>query len=302
MAAASGLPLLHRSERNPLTTSTHGTGDLIRHALDGGARTLLLGIGGSATNDGGTGMAAALGARFLDRQGEPLAPGGGALRQLHRVDLAGADPRLGSVRIRRLRCHQPPCGPTGASAIYGPQKGATPEQVGELDAEAGAVGTLSWLLNILRQQDLSSRLVCGGWTRLRPDGLLRCRTPPRCGTVAEAVHLEERLRGCMLVITGEGRLDAQTVNGKTPVGVAAVAQRLGIPTIAICGCLGEGYAAYMRRNRGHFPVAHGFFDPDNLAAGAVERVSACAEGDRAPTGAGFRVSFRVRGVSNVERT
>lgn len=280
MAAASGLPLLHRSERNPLTTSTHGTGDLIRHALDGGARTLLLGIGGSATNDGGTGMAAALGARFLDRQGEPLAPGGGALRQLHRVDLAGLDPRLGSVRIQ-VACDvtNPLCGPTGASAIYGPQKGATPEQVGELDAG------LAQLARVMAAQypetaGLEQQAGAGAAGGLGFGLMAFCGAGLRRGVelVAEAVHLEERLRGCMLVITGEGRLDAQTVNGKTPVGVAAVAQRLGIPTIAICGCLGEGYAAVHAAGiAAVFPVAHGFFDPDNLAAGAVERVSACAE-------------------------
>ncbi len=280
MAAASGLPLLRPGERDPRRTSTLGTGDLIRHALDGGARTLLLGIGGSATNDGGTGMASALGARFLDRQGRPLAPGGGDLHRLHRIDLAGLDPRLVSVRLQ-VACDvtNPLCGASGAAAVYGPQKGATPAQVRQLDAG------LERLARVMAGQypetaGLDRQPGAGAAGGLGFGLLAFCGARLGRGVelVAEAVGLERRLKGCILVVTGEGRLDAQTVNGKTPVGVAAVARRLGIPVIAICGCLGDGYdAVHAAGIAAVAPVAHGFFDPDNPSVGAVERVRACAE-------------------------
>ena len=280
MAAASGLPLLARHERDPRRTSTLGTGDLIRHALDGGARTLLLGIGGSATNDGGTGMATALGARFLDRRGRPLAPGGGALRQLHRVDLEGLDPRLATVRLQ-VACDvtNPLCGSTGAAAVYGPQKGATPAQVRQLDA---GLERLARVMAAQRPETAGlDRQPGAGAAGGLGFGLLAfcgARLGRGVELVAEAVGLERRLKGCLLVVTGEGRLDAQTVNGKTPVGVAAVARRLGIPVIAICGCLGDGYAAVHAAGLAAVvPVAHGFFDPDDPSVGAVERLRACAE-------------------------
>jgi glycerate kinase len=280
MATASGLPLLALGERNPLVTSTGGTGDLIRHALDSGARQILIGIGGSATNDGGVGLATALGARFLDRHGQPLPPGGGALRDLHHIDLAGLDPRLGKLRLD-VACDvtNPLCGKQGAATVYGPQKGASPADVRQLDAG------LARLAKVVAAQDpsladLATRSGAGAAGGLGFGLMAFCGATLRRGVelVADAVKLERRLRNCSLVITGEGRMDAQTVQGKTPMGVAAVAQRLGIPVIAICGCLGKGYEAVHQVGiAAVFPVAHGFFDPEHPAIGAVERIQACAE-------------------------
>ncbi len=278
MAAASGLPLLAASERRPLQTSTAGTGLLIRHALDRGARHIMLGIGGSATNDGGAGAVSALGARFLDRAGRELPPGGGALRRLWRIDLAQIDPRLARSRIE-VACDvvNPLHGRRGAATVYGPQKGATPAMVRHLDAG------LAQLAKVVRRQlgqDCSSVPGAGAAGGLGFGLLVFCGARLRSGVemVAESVRLAQRLRGCNLVITGEGRMDGQTVQGKTPVGVATVARSLGIPTIAICGCLGKGYAAVHEAGiAAVFPVAHGFFDPERPSLGAVARVRACAE-------------------------
>lgn len=242
MAAASGLALLRPRERNPLRTSTAGTGDLIRAALDRGVEEILIGIGGSATNDGGMGMARALGARFLDARGQPLAEGGGSLRRLARVDLDGLDRRLKSVRVK-VACDvtNPLCGPRGATRVYGPQKGATPRMLEIL--EAG----LRRLATVIRR-DLGrdvARVPGAGAAGGLGAGLLAFlhgRTQPGVEIVLEAVGLERRLAGCDLVITGEGRLDGQTAFGKAPAGVARVARRLGLPVIAICGSLGPDAA------------------------------------------------------------
>ena len=280
MAAASGLPRLALHERNPLITSTTGTGELIRHALDCGARTLLIGIGGSATNDGGVGMATALGARFFDRRGAELPPGGGALRRLHRIDLAGLDPRLATLRVEAAcDVSNPLCGSTGAAAVYGPQKGATPVMVKQLDAGLARLAAVAMEQNPA-WRGLATHPGAGAAGGLGFGLMAFCGATLRRGVelVADAVGLERRLRGCDLVITGEGRLDSQTVNGKTPAGVAAIAKRLGIPVIAICGCLGDGYeAVHAIGIDAVFPIAHGFFDPARPAIGAAARIAACAE-------------------------
>ncbi len=280
MAAASGLPLLALDERNPLVTSTRGTGELVRDALNRGASHIILGIGGSATNDGGTGMAAALGVRFLDAKGRELPPGGAALARLACIDLSGLDPRVAKTRFEAA-CDvtNPLCGALGASAIYGPQKGASKKDVRTLDAA-------------LRHFAEVAASTPGIAKRARPDaagagaagglgfGLMAfCGAKLRSGVkiIAESVRLRERLEGCDLVITGEGRLDSQTVNGKTPAGVAKVAKRVGVPCIAICGCVGDGYEAVHKIGISSvIPVAHGFFDPANPSKGAHERIHACA--------------------------
>ncbi|MDD5708126.1 MAG: glycerate kinase [Kiritimatiellae bacterium] len=263
MAAASGLTLLTPRERHPLRTSTSGTGELLRHALDRGVRHIVIGIGGSATNDGGTGMASALGARFLDRHGRDLPPGGGALIHLRRVVLDGLDARLTRTRIEAA-CDvtNPLCGPRGASFVYGPQKGATPAMARRLD---GGLARLAEAMQTLLGRDLAQVPGAGAAGGLGFGLMAFCGAQLRRGVemVAECAGLEPRLKGCDLVITGEGRIDGQTVQGKTPVGVAAVARRVGIPTIAICGCLGDGYeAVHAAGIAAVFPVAHGFYDPD----------------------------------------
>jgi len=237
MALASGLALLKPGERNPLRTSSRGTGELIRAALDLDVREILIGIGGSATNDGGMGMARALGMRFLDGQSRELADNGGALTQLSHIDAAGLDKRLKNVSVS-VACDvdNPLCGPRGATRVYGPQKGATPDMVKQLDAglkHLAAVIQNDFGISVLRLPGagaaggLGAGLVAFLGARMRPGAEL----------VSDAIGLESKLAGCHLVITGEGRLDGQTAFGKAPAGVATVARKLGIPVIAICGSL-----------------------------------------------------------------
>lgn len=240
MASASGLVLLRPEQRNPMVTSTVGTGDLIKHALDMGVRKILIGIGGSATNDGGTGMARALGVRFLDAKGRNLPEGGGSLKKLARIDLSQLDPRLKKVSVE-VACDvdNPLTGPHGAASVYGPQKGATPAMVRELDAglkQLAAVIRKEMGIRILNVPGSGAAGGLGGGLMAFLNGRLR----PGVDIVIDIVGLKKKLKGCDLVITGEGRMDGQTVFGKTPAGVARVAGELDIPVIAISGSLGDG--------------------------------------------------------------
>jgi glycerate kinase len=239
MAAASGLALLKPHERNPLLTSTHGTGELMTHALGLGVGKILIGIGGSATNDGGMGMARALGVQFLDAQGNAVGADGGALAQVARIDMRGLDPRLKHVEIE-VACDvdNPLTGRRGAAQVYAPQKGATPAAVKQLDAG------LRQLADTV-ERDLGIAIVkvpgagaaggLGGGLMAFAGGQLR----PGVDIVMDSVKLARSMQGCDLVITGEGRMDQQTAFGKTPAGVARVAKEQGLPVIAICGCLGK---------------------------------------------------------------
>ncbi len=239
MAAASGLELVPPGQREVLRASTYGTGQLIRAALDAGARRFILGVGGSATNDGGAGMLQALGAALLDGSGEPLAPGGAALIALQRFDLAGLDARLAGCQFE-IACDvdNPLLGPQGASAIFGPQKGASAEQVQQLDA------SLRHYASVIERQ-LGQQIGevpgagAGGGIAAAMLVFLRGRLRPGVEIVAEAVGLEAAIASADLVLTGEGRIDGQTVHGKTPIGVARLAQRHGKPVIALGGCLGS---------------------------------------------------------------
>ena len=245
MAAASGLPLVPRDRRDPRVTSTYGTGQLVRAALDAGLRKLVVGIGGSATNDGGMGMAVALGARFLDARGEVLPEGGAALARLDRIDLSGLDPRLEEAEIL-VACDvdNPLCGPRGASAVYGPQKGATPEMVTELDA---ALGVFARVATAATGRSVADRPGAGAAGGLGA-GLLFF-TPatlrPGVAIVLETTGFDALVQGADVVFTGEGRTDAQTAMGKAPVGVAGVAKRHRVPVIALSGGLGEGADAVL---------------------------------------------------------
>jgi glycerate kinase len=240
MALASGLALLKPAEQNPLLTSTCGTGDLICAALDRGVQKILIGIGGSATHDGGMGMARALGVQFLDERGRELDGTGASLAKLSRIDARNLDPRLTSVAVD-VACDvdNPLSGPRGAARVYSPQKGATPEMVEQLD-----VGLRRFAAVV--QHDLGidvSSLPGGGAAGGLGAGLvafLNGRLRPGAELVIGVSGLDEKLAGCDLVITGEGRLDGQTVFGKAPAGVAKVARARGVPVIAICGCLGPG--------------------------------------------------------------
>jgi glycerate kinase len=247
MAAASGLTLVPEGRRDPRVADTFGAGELVKAALDAGLRRLVLGIGGSATNDGGTGLARALGARFLDGAGGDLPGGGAALARLGRVDLGGLDPRLaGAELLVACDVDNPLCGPRGASAVYGPQKGATPEVVRELDAALEVFARVARRETGRDVADVPGAGAAGGLGA----GLLfftPARLRPGVEIVLEAVDFETRVRGADLVFTGEGRTDAQTAMGKAPVGVAAAAKRQGVPVVCLSGGLGEGAEAVLAR-------------------------------------------------------
>jgi glycerate kinase len=238
MAAASGLMLVPPARRNPLRTSSRGTGELIRAALDAGARRFILGIGGSATNDGGAGMVQALGARLLDAAGEELDGSGGDLARLERIDISGLDRRLAACRIE-VACDvdNPLTGPRGAAAVFGPQKGATPEMVHTLDANLARFARIVERDLGVAVADLPGAGAAGGMGAAMV-AFFGATLKPGIEIVTAAVDLDGQVRDADLVITGEGRIDAQTVHGKTPIGVARVARRHGKPVIGVAGSLG----------------------------------------------------------------
>ncbi|WP_025122782.1 MULTISPECIES: glycerate kinase [unclassified Serratia (in: enterobacteria)] len=237
MAAASGLELVPRHRRNPLKTTSYGTGELIRHALDQGVQHCIIGIGGSATNDGGAGMVQALGARLLDSQEQELGFGGAALAQLARIDVSGLDPRIRQCRFE-IACDvtNPLTGRQGASAIFGPQKGATAPMVAQLDSALHHYAQMiAYWLDIDVEQTAGAGAAGGMGAAL----LAFCQAELRQGIeiVTDALGLDERVRDATLVITGEGRIDSQSLSGKVPIGVARVAKRYHKPVIGIAGSL-----------------------------------------------------------------
>ncbi|MCK6927697.1 glycerate kinase [Enterobacter roggenkampii] len=237
MAAASGLERVAPSQRNPLKTTSWGTGELIRHALDVGVKHIIIGIGGSATNDGGAGMVQALGAKLLDDNEQPLGQGGGELGKLARIDLSGLDKRLAECRIE-VACDvtNPLTGKDGASAVFGPQKGATPEMIVTLDNALALYASV-----IARDLDIDVLNLAGGGAAGGMGAALYafCGAQLRQGIeiVTDALHLADQVADADLVITGEGRIDSQTIHGKVPVGVAKVAKRFNKPVIGIAGSL-----------------------------------------------------------------
>lgn len=240
MAEASGLQHLPDGVFAPLTASTYGTGELLRAALDAGATTLVFGVGGSATTDGGAGMLTALGARLLDADGAPLAPGGGPLRELATADLSGLDPRLAATRIVLASdVDNPLTGPKGAPAVYGPQKGASEADVAALDAAlahycevlARAVGPGAAEAALAPGAGAAGGLGYGALVGL--DAVFR----PGIEVMLDVLGFAPALAGADFVITGEGSLDAQTLHGKAPAGVAAAARAAGVEVAAVCGRL-----------------------------------------------------------------
>ena len=241
MARTSGLALVPLDRRDPLNATTYGLGEIVQYALDDGFRRFIMGIGGSATNDAGAGMAQALGVRLLNDAGNELPHGGAALSNLSRIDMAGIDPRVTeSSFLVACDVSNPLTGPEGASAIYGPQKGATPEMVQTLDA------ALLHFSEVVRHDigadvnDLQGAGAAGG---LGGGMVAFLDAELRAGVdiVLDTVGLDTALEGADLVLTGEGALDYQTVYSKAPIGVAERAKRLGIPVIAIAGTLGDRY-------------------------------------------------------------
>jgi glycerate kinase len=240
MAKAAGLALVPTDRRDPRVTTTYGVGELMQHAYDEGARRFVVGIGGSATNDGGAGLAQALGYHLLDETGRELPPGGLALRRLARIHVGGVHANWKQSEVD-VACDvtNPLTGPSGASAVYGPQKGATPEMVAELDA------ALHHFAEIIRR-DLGidvERLPGAGAAGGLGAGLVAftaARLQPGAELVMEALHLDQRLTGASIVITGEGRVDSQTARfGKGPAAVARHARKAGIPVVAIGGSVAD---------------------------------------------------------------
>lgn len=243
MAEAAGLGHFDLAQRDVLKACSYGVGQLISAALDEGATRIILGLGGSSTNDGGSGMMVALGARLLDDTGANLPAGGAALANLHSVDLTDVDARLATVRIE-VACDvdNPLCGPHGASHIFGPQKGASPADVEQLD---DALTRLADVMSAQTGQDYRDTAGSGaagglGWAA---HAFLGAQFRPGVELVAEVSGLAQAVIGATLVFTGEGRMDAQTLHGKTPVGVSRVAQAAGVPVVALVGSLGEDYQA-----------------------------------------------------------
>lgn len=243
MAAASGLPLVPPAERNPLRTTTFGTGQLIAAALDAGARRIIVGIGGSATVDGGVGMARALGARFLDAESKDVGHGGGELPRIEHITLGGLDARLSETEILVASDVQNPLtGPEGAARVFGPQKGATPDQVEQLDA--GLHHLAERLRNDLgRDVEPTPGAGAAGGLGAALMAVLDAELRPGIDLVLDAVDFARHLKGADLVVTGEGRLDGQSLHGKATVGVSHRARDAGVPCVAVAGSLGRGIEA-----------------------------------------------------------
>jgi glycerate kinase len=241
MAAASGITLVPRHRLDARLATTYGTGELIRAALDAGCSRLIVGLGGSATNDGGAGMAQALGARLSDDAGRELPFGGAALSRLEGIDIANLDKRLSRCRvIAACDVTNPLCGPEGASHVYGPQKGATPQAVEELDTALSHYAAIIARDLGVEVMDLPGSGAAGGLGA----GLiafLRAELRPGVDIVLDATSLRQHMRGAHFVFTGEGRVDSQTAHGKAVAGVALAAKSLGIPVIVIAGEIADDH-------------------------------------------------------------
>jgi len=278
MASASGIHLVTKEARDPLRTTTYGTGELIRACLDLGIRKIIIGIGGSATNDGGTGMAEALGAKFLNAQGQPLARGGGALDQLAQIDVSGLDERLKEVEfIVACDVTNPLCGEHGASRVFGPQKGATPEMVEQLDANLSHYADVVKLQLCKDIRDVPGAGAAGG---LGAGLLIFTQAVLRKGIeiVIEYTELREKLVAADVVFTGEGGIDFQTKFGKTPYGVARAAKEAGKPVIALAGFVGEGIdTLYAEGIDAIFGIVPGAADLERLLREGPENVERTTE-------------------------
>ena len=285
MAAASGLAQLSTEERTPAAArvaTTRGTGELVRAALDAGVKRLILGLGGSATTDGGAGMLAALGVRLLDMSGKALGPGGAALAELVVVDPAGLDPRLARVEVVVASdVTNPLTGPAGAAVTYGPQKGADPAAVTELDGALSVYGAAVEAATGRAVADLPGAGAAGGMGAALL-GFTNATLRPGVEVVAEMAELAAALDATDLVITGEGRADEQTLAGKAAMGVALAAAKRGIPVVLLCGTLGPGSEALevsglfkLVQPIGDRPMtlAEAMADTDRLLTNAAERLA-----------------------------
>lgn len=280
MASASGIHLIKQEDRNPLLTTSYGTGELIKHVLDRGVSRILMGIGGSVTNDGGVGMLQALGVSFQDEAGQELPFGGGSLNRLHRIDVRNLDKRLSGITFE-VACDvsNPLIGPSGASAIFGPQKGATHNMIEVLDHN------LKHYAEIIHQQlgvDIAHVEGAGAAGGLGAGlmAFLQVEMKKGIDLVIEYTELEKRMSGAAFVFTGEGSIDGQTRFGKTPYGVASIAKKYGIPVIAFSGAVGEdveclyehGFTAIVGIMKGVTPLDEALRQGSSNLSFAVENV------------------------------
>ncbi|MCL6521600.1 MAG: glycerate kinase [Firmicutes bacterium] len=297
LAQAAGLGRLPPGRRDPLRAGTRGVGELVRAALDAGARRLLVTLGGSATNDGGAGLLRALGAELLDAAGRPLEEGGAALARLERLDLTRLEPRLAGVELA-VACDvtNPLLGPSGASAVYGPQKGAGPAEVARLEralerwaerVEAAVAPPPSG-----RWRDAPGAGAAGG-AGFALLAVLGARFEPGARLVLDRLGFDERLAGSELVLTGEGRLDGQTAFGKAPAEVARRAARRGVPAVALAGGLGPGAEGLLEPEGGLaalLPAVDGPVPLEEAMAEAAVLVRAAAERAARLVGVGLRLA------------
>ncbi|WP_163710693.1 glycerate kinase [Mangrovibacterium lignilyticum] len=278
MAAASGIELLRREERNPLLTTTYGTGQLMADAMKKGCSKIIIGIGGSATNDGGMGMARALGFRFPDKNGDKVSWGGGSLHLITQIDSSDVNPLLAKTEIL-VACdvNNPLTGPLGASAVYGPQKGATPEVVEELDknlAHFAAVIQRDLNIDVLTLPGSGAAGGLGAGLVAFAGGRLQAGFD----IVKEQTKLETAVMAADIVLTGEGKMDGQTKQGKTPWGVAQLAKKHGKPLIAFAGFLGDGYRElYDEGFTSIFALPNGPASLDSCITNAPELLADTAE-------------------------
>ena len=273
MAEAAGLPLLSPAQRDPLRTSTYGVGELIAAALDLGVTRILLGLGGSATQDGGAGMLQALGARLLDAQGQPLPPGGAALGQLAQLHLDGLDPRLARVTVE-VACDvdHPLCGPRGSSAVFAPQKGADAAAVALLDAALAHWGAQLAQATGRQVAELPGAGAAGGMGAAAL-AVFAARLRPGIDWVMDALDFNAALHGADWVISGEGRADGQSAGGKVISGVARRALAAGVPLLVLAGSLGDGYQAlYPLGVRAILPIVPGPVSLAQALDGAAENL------------------------------
>ncbi|MFQ1023693.1 glycerate kinase [Avibacterium paragallinarum] len=278
MAAASGLHLVPMEARNPLKTTSFGTGELIFNALNYGVKKIILGIGGSATNDAGVGMLQALGARFLNAENQSLGDGGEQLIHTAHIDLSQLDSRLAQVQIE-VACdvNNPLCGETGASAVFGPQKGATVQMVQQLDK-----ALLHFAQQVQQQLGIAIAHQAGaGAAGGMGGGLLllpKVRLKKGVNIVLETLNFSPQVQDADLVITGEGRMDGQSAYGKTPIGVAKIAKQFGKPVIAIVGCLREDYeVVYEQGIDAVFPIIRQLDSLENTLRSGKENLISTAQ-------------------------
>ena len=279
-ACVSGLTLVPPEKRNPMLTTTYGMGQLISMALDRGCRKFIIGLGGSATVDGGVGLLSALGIKFLDKGGQPIGPGGGGLGRLYRIDMSGIDPRVRECEFL-VACDvdNPLCGERGAAVVFGPQKGATPDMVEALEKGLQNYGKI---IKQITGRDVAVSPGAGAAGGLGAGlmAFLNARLVPGVDIILEAVGFEERVKDADLVITGEGSIDRQTLYGKAPMGVALIAGKYRVPVVAVAGTVkgditplySHGFAAVVGICPGPMTVAQAMENADTLLADTAESI------------------------------